>query len=144
MHRAFVALIEGGASNLAMVDVYMGGTTGRALRDTIFKPILRDHPGITFKTYWIRETMGLGTEESGGTTLQPNTAKFKDTQPNADRVTTAEIHVRLALGDDMTVVLDGDHRAPIVIFDRRGRIVRKLTPRGGQTTRQLLVELLTS
>jgi hypothetical protein len=42
----------------------------------------------------------------------------------------------------MEVAFDPASTEPITIFDRQGRIVRVLYPKPGQTTRDVLIELI--
>ncbi|MFC8828866.1 hypothetical protein ACFT9I_26355 [Streptomyces sp. NPDC057137] len=143
MQGEFNKLIEGGARSIAVVDVYMGGRTASSLRDEIFKPILTAKPDVSFRMYWIRETLGFEEKsEAGGIVLKPERGELKQNSPLADRLSTVTQYVRLALGDDMEIAFDPDSRTPITIFDRQGKIVRKWTPGPGQTTRDLLVDLL--
>jgi hypothetical protein len=143
MRAQFEQLIKDGARNIALVDVYMGGPTARSLRNQIFLPLAQAHPEVNFETHWVRETMGFeGQGQAGGTVLQPNAGNVRPGTPGASQVTTSETNVRMALGDDMQVAFDPQSREPITIFDNQGRIVRVLVPKEGQTTRQLLIELL--
>ncbi|WP_406159570.1 hypothetical protein OG298_20440 [Streptomyces sp. NBC_01005] len=143
MQGEFNKIITTGARSIAVVDVYMGGRTASSLRDEIFKPILKENPDVSFRLYWIRETLGFEKKsEAGGIELEPARGDFKQNSPLAGRLSTVTQHVRMALGDDMEVVFDPDARTPITIFDRQGRIVRKWSPGPGQNTRDLLIELL--
>ncbi|WP_203781029.1 eCIS core domain-containing protein [Paractinoplanes rishiriensis] len=143
MQAEFQALIDGGAKNIAVVDYYMGGTTGRSLRDQIFKPLAEKNPGVTFETHWIRERLGFEQlDPAGGITMQPRSGQMKKGAPNADRITSDEQAVRMALGDDMEVAFNPASTEPITIFDKTGRIVRVIYPKPGQTTRDVLIELL--
>ncbi|WP_406152764.1 hypothetical protein OH797_20360 [Streptomyces anulatus] len=143
MKGEFNKVLEGGARSVAVVDVYMGGRTASSLRDEIFKPILKENPNVSFHMYWIRETLGFEEKsEAGGIVLRPERGEFKQSNPLAGRLNTVTQYVRLALGDDMEVAFDPESRTPITIFDRQGDVVRKWMPGTGQTTRNLLIELL--
>ena len=143
MQAEFQKLIDDGASRIAVVDYYMGGTTARSLRDQVFKQLAAKNPGVTFETHWIREQLGFEQlDAAGGTTLPSRSGQMRPGQPNADRLTSDERTVRMALGDDMTIAFDPAAIEPITIFDKTGRIVRVIYPKAGQTTRDVLIELL--
>jgi hypothetical protein len=143
MQAEFRKLIEGGAKRIAIVDYYMGGTTARSLRDQVFLPLAKDHPDVTFETHWVRELMGFEKTAGGGVTVQPRSGQTKPGQPGGAQVTSTDTRrVRMALGDDMEVAFDPVSTEPITIFDRQGRIVRVLYPKPGQTTRDVLIELI--
>jgi hypothetical protein len=143
MRAQFQELIDNGARKIALVDVYMGGKTASSLRDQIFLRLARDNPGVSFEVHWVRETMGFEKQsQAGGTVLEPRRGMTTPGQPGGDRVRSSEINVRIALGDDMEIVFAPNTYEPITIFDTHGRIVRVWYPKAGQTTRQLLIELL--
>jgi hypothetical protein len=140
MQAEFESLISGGANKIALVDVYMGGRTASSLRDQVFKPLARKHSGVSFDVHWVRETLGFEKPGgSGGTVMNPMTGA----SPAGGAIHTTERQVRLALGDDMNIAFDPTSREPITIFDAEGKIVRVFYPQPGQTTRQLLIQLLT-
>jgi hypothetical protein len=144
MQAEFRKLIEGGAKRIAIVDYYMGGTTARSLRDQVFLPLAKDHPDVAFQTHWVRELMGFERlDPGGGVTLQPRSGQTTPGQPGGAQVSSTDAQrVRMALGDDMEIAFDPASTEPITIFDRHGRIVRVIYPKPGQTTRDVLIELL--
>jgi hypothetical protein len=143
MVAEFEALIAQGAKHIVIVDSYMGGTTASALRDQVLLPLVRKYPDVKVDVQWMRESLGFENRVSGGTTvLPPRRGQTSPTQPGASQITGEERAVRLTVGDDMSIVYNPESHEPIMIFDRQGRITHVYYPRQGQTTRQLLIELL--
>ncbi|MFF6787658.1 hypothetical protein ACFY9C_01120 [Streptomyces filamentosus] len=143
MQEEFRRIIRGGASDIALVDVYMGGRTANSLRDEVFRPIMNEDPGVSFRIYWIREQMGFESKgAAGGVVLDPPRGELKPTSPFVGRMESVTYHVRMALGDDMEVVFDAAARVGITVFDREGRIVRRWVPGGSESTQDLLIRLL--
>lgn len=139
MQAEFRALIDReGASRIAIVDSYMGGTTASALRDQVLLPLARTNPGVRFDVHWMRETLGF---EAGGTMGALRGAPRRSA-PGGAQIEVDQRQMRLVLGDDMQIVSTRDSREPITIFDRDGRIVRAEYPRPGETTRDVLIRLL--
>ncbi|MFD5748777.1 HPC2 multi-domain protein [Streptomyces sp. NPDC127033] len=143
MQEQFQKMIDSGARSIALVDVYMGGRTADSLRDEVFKPLMKKNEGVKFRVHWVREMMGFEEKsERGGTVLKRTRGVVGKESPYHERLISKEHLVRMALGDDMEVAFDPEARTPITVFDRQGRIVQKWHPRRGQSTRDLLIELL--
>lgn len=139
MQAEFQALIDQeGASRIAIVDSYMGGTTAGALRDQVLLPLARANPGVRVDVHWMRETLGF---EAGGT-MGALRGVPRRGSPGGAQIEVDQRQMRLVLGDDMEIVYTPDSREPITIFDRDGRIVRAEYPRPGETTRDVLIRLL--
>jgi hypothetical protein len=64
-------------------------------------------------------------------------------EEGATQIQAVEHLVRMAIGDDMTMVFDPTSTKPITIFDKNGNIVKVFEPKPGQTSRDVLIELLT-
>jgi hypothetical protein len=139
MQAEFQRLIDSeGASRIAIVDSYMGGTTASALRDQVLLPLARTNPGVRVDVHWMRETLGF---EAGGTMGALRGVPRRGT-PGGVQIEVDQRQMRLVLGDDMEIVYTPDSREPITIFDRDGRILRAEYPRPGETTRDVLIRLL--
>lgn len=141
MQAEFQKLINGGAKKIVVYDAYMGGRTARSLVEQVFKPLANKNPGVTFQMYWLRETFGLrgadvvGQEDLAGS-LKPNSPYSKSILP--PRVE----NVTLVLGDDMDVVMSPNGQESIRIFNSSGNVTEVVTPKPGQTTRQVLIKRL--
>ncbi|MDC0711582.1 hypothetical protein POL68_24140 [Stigmatella sp. ncwal1] len=128
MQAEFQALINGGAKEIVVYDAYMGGTTARSLIKQVFTPLAEKNPGVTFHMYWLRETFGFRGAEVVGL-------------EKAHILNTVE-EVSLVLGDDLDVVMSPNGQASIRLFNSEGKVTEVVTPKPGQTTRQVLIELL--
>ncbi|TMQ25575.1 MAG: hypothetical protein E6J90_05695 [Deltaproteobacteria bacterium] len=135
MLQEFEVLIQGGARKIAIVDTYMGGRTAGSLRDQIMKPLAEKYPDVTFDVHWLRETMGFQDGPLRGT--------VKPGQKGGTQISTSEHQVRMAIGDDMTMVYDATSTKPVTIFDRNGQVVKTFYPAEGQTSRDVIIALLT-
>jgi hypothetical protein len=135
MLQEFEALIQGGAKKIAIVDTYMGGRTASSLRDQIMKPLAEKYPDVKFDVHWIRETMGLPNDTLRGT--------VRSGQRGGSQINAVEHPVRMAIGDDMTMVYDPTSTKPVTIFDKDGKIVKTFQPSEGQTSRDVIIGLLT-
>jgi hypothetical protein len=135
MQQEFEALIQGGAKKIAIVDTYMGGRTASSLRDQVMKPLAEKYPDVKFEVHWLREQMGLPDQKLRGT--------IDTGRKGATQIQAVEHPVRMAIGDDMTMVFDPTSTKPITIFDKDGNIVKVFEPKPGQTSRDVLIELLT-
>jgi len=140
--QEFQRLIAQGNRRIAIVESYMGGTTASALRDVLL-PIARAHPDVRFNVHWMREGLGFETRTAGGdVVLSPPRGVPRATQPGASQITQDYRTVRLVLGDDMSIAYNPDSHQPITVFNREGQVTMVIAPRPGQTTRQLLIEIL--
>jgi hypothetical protein len=141
MQAEIQALIDAGARKITIVDVYMGGRTARSLRDQVLKPLAARNPGVEFDVQWIRELMGFdGAGAGSATSLQ---GRVRPGQVGGGQITSTARDVRMAIGDDMSIVYDPDSRAPVMIFDREGNVTEVIYPGPGETTRDVLIRLLT-
>jgi hypothetical protein len=64
-------------------------------------------------------------------------------QKGGGQISTSEHQVRMAIGDDMTMVYDPTATKPVTIFDKNGQIVKVFYPGEGQTSRDVIMDLLT-
>ncbi|HMG57918.1 MAG TPA: hypothetical protein VK601_30660, partial [Kofleriaceae bacterium] len=135
MLQEFEVLIQGGAKKIAIVDSYMGGRTASSLRDQIMKPLAEKYPDVTFDVHWLRETMGFPDGPLRGT--------VREGQKGGSQISTEAHPVRMAIGDDMTMVYDPTSTKPVTIFDRNGQVVKVFYPAEGQTSRDVIMGLLT-
>ena len=148
MQAEFQALIDAGAQRILVADVYFGGGTGRSLLNQVFIPLAQRNPQVRFETYWLRETFGFERPSATGprasrmemSVNRSNRSAFESVQ---DRISmTRHEEVSLVLGEDMNVVFNPDAREPIRIFDAEGRVTEIFRPQPGQSTGQLMVELM--
>jgi hypothetical protein len=137
----FEALIQAGNKRITVVDYYMGGKTADSLREQVFKPLLAKYPDVKFDVRWIRETVGLENSVSAGG-REGIRGTLKPTQQHADRLNISAENVRMALGDDMSVILNPNTSSPLRIFDKDGNVIRVIEPENGETARELLIRLL--
>ncbi|HEX2687538.1 MAG TPA: polymorphic toxin type 46 domain-containing protein, partial [Kofleriaceae bacterium] len=135
MTGEFEKLITDGAKKIAIVDTYMGGRTASSLRDQIMKPLAEKYPDVKFEVHWVREMMGLPDSALRGT-VRPG-------QKGGNQISTTEHQVRMAIGDDMTMVYEPSATKPVTIFDKNGQIVKTFSPAEGQTSRDVIIDLLT-
>jgi len=131
LQAEFQRLIDGGARRIVIVDVYMGGRTASELRDVVLRPLgsRPGNAGVQFEMRWLQELMGFEGSPAQGLT-------------NRGAVSSRTHKVRMAIGDDMDIVFTPDSREPITIFGRDGRIVETIYPPAGQTTRDVMIDLL--
>jgi adenine/guanine phosphoribosyltransferase-like PRPP-binding protein len=145
MVARFDALVAKGAKKIVIVDFYMGGKTAsdlsKMLRDHFSQPKYAN-AGVSFEVHWIRETFGFEKTEAGGTVLEAPRGTVGEKARGAALFSQTTENVRLALGDDMSIVMDPSSTAPIQVFDDNGAIVKTAQPKAGQTTRQAMIELL--
>jgi hypothetical protein len=127
MRAEFQAIIDSGAKRIVIVDAYMGGRTARELRDVVLRPLARG--GVEFEMRWVRELMGFEDRPAAGLSARGGIRSYTH-------------DVRMAVGDDMQIVLTPGANDPITIFRNDGSVVRVIQPGPGKTTRDVLIELL--
>jgi hypothetical protein len=128
------------ARTLAIVDSYMGGPTSKALLEQVYVPLSEEYPNVRFRNYFIRETFGFKIPGTPKPILPEMQGLPKAAQ--RDRVTFVTEDVSMIVGDDVSMVFRVDAAEPIRVFDTTGKVVETFIPAPGQTTRQLLVELM--
>jgi len=131
MQAAIQAIIDTGARRIVIVDAYMGGRTAGELRDLVLNRMVGGgrNSGVTFEMHWIREMMGFAGSPGRGLSTR-------------GAVRSRSHEVRMAIGDDMEIVFTPDSREPITIFAADGSVQRTIYPPDGQTTRDVLIDLL--
>ena len=139
--RRFLGPDTQAARTVAVVDSYMGGSTTESLRDQVYREIAREYPNVRFRNYVIRETFGFKVRQGEA---QPVMAPLRG-EPKAgqaDLVRTHEEQVSLIVGDDVDIVFHIDSTEPIRVFDARGVVVETFVPKPGQTTRDVLIDIM--
>jgi hypothetical protein len=99
------------------------------------QPLTKEYPNLEFRVHWLREQMGLPNGKLRGT--------VRPTQQGGDRINVREHGVRMAIGDDMTMVFDPTSQKGITVFDKDGNVLKTYEPEGSQTSRDVLIDLLT-
>jgi hypothetical protein len=121
----------------------MGGRTAGDLRDGLFKPLSREFPDVQFDIFWLRESFGFEEiSRGGGVALRTPKGTVGESSPFADQIRTHFQEVRLVLGDDMDIVFTPGSTEPIRIFNDRGEIIATFAPGPGETTREVMVRLM--
>jgi hypothetical protein len=137
-----------GQRRFAVVDFEMGGHTSDGFHPAA-REFLEAHPGTEIQTFWIQETAQLGNNLRGESTIE----RFND-RPGSDesRLTSHKFAVHWAVGEDVELITGKaatpGERAPtlasepIHIFDNDGRVTHTIEPHQGETSRDIVVGLL--
>jgi hypothetical protein len=128
------------SKTVAVVDSYMGGSTTESLLEQVYKVLADEYPNAQFRNYVIRETSGFKVSSDGKAVL-PN-IRGKPTAKYTGRVHTEVAEVSVIVGDDVALVYDLDSSEPVRVFDSSGKVIETFAPKAGQTTRQVLIEIL--
>jgi hypothetical protein len=134
LRREIEARIKPGQENhFVIVDVYMGGGFANAVH-SMLKDLVAKHDNVSVDTHWLRETIGLADSESTG-----GAPTMRNLEP---RLREHMYPVRFALGDDAGQILAGKTSEALHLFNSGGVITQNVAPKAGETSRDVLVALL--
>lgn len=140
--RTILGADKATGKTVAVVDSYMGGSTTESLLNQVYKVLAKEYPNARFRNYVIRETSGFKISQDGKAVLPEVRGQPSKTSPSADLVHTEVEEVSIIVGDDVARVYDLESSEPVRIFDSSGKVVEMFVPKPGQTTRQVLVEIM--
>jgi hypothetical protein len=126
---------------IAVVDSYMGGSTTESLLEQVYRPLLAEYPNVKFRNFMIRETFGFKVPGPERPVMADLRGQPKPTETERIEFDTPE-DVSMILGDDVSVVFRVNAGEPIRVFDPAGKVVETFVPKAGQSTRDLLIELM--
>ena len=140
--RTILGADKATGKTVAVVDSYMGGSTTESLLDQVYKVLAAEYPNARFRNYVIRETSGFKISQDGKAVLPKLRGQPSETSPYAGLVHTEVAEVSIVVGDDVARVYDLESSEPVRVFDSSGKVVETFVPKLGQTTRQVLIEIL--
>lgn len=129
------------ARTIAVVDSYMGGSTTESLLQQVYRPLLAEYPNVKFRNYMIRETFGFKVPGPERPAMADVRGRPKPAESERIRFDAPE-DVSMIIGDDVSVVFRVTAGEPIRVFDPSGKVVETFLPKQGQTTRDVLIELM--
>jgi hypothetical protein len=145
---AMTRLYDQGQRRFAVVDFEMGSFTSDGLHPAV-QEFLREHTDAEVQTFWIKETAQLGSNIGQGSTVE----RFKTgTRPDDRRLVSNKLPVNWAVGEDVSLITGKAApagasapklpSAPIHLFDDDGHVTHTIEPRRGETSRDIVVGLL--
>lgn len=130
------------SKTIAVVDSYMGGSTTESLLEQVYKVLAEEYPNARFRNYVIRETSGFKVSQDGKTVLPGIRGEPTPGSKYTGRVRTEVAEVSIVVGNDVALVYNLDSSEPVRVFDSSGKVVETFVPKPGQTTRQVLIEIM--
>jgi len=131
-------MFRAGKSRFAFTEVYLGGGSVNALQNTL-ELIAKDYPDAQFRGLWMRE--GIGFDVAVGS---PNTIEAIPVKKGVPNFKAGAVDVPFIIGEDAKQIIEAyETSQPLYIFDSEGNIVEVLEPRPGESTRAMIIRILT-
>jgi hypothetical protein len=130
------ALIAEGKKRFAFVDVIFSQSAVNQLNNEVIEPLARVHSDCEFRGFFLREALGYELRVS------PTDSQILPSPGGHWNILNKAYDVPFVVGEDAEALLNATGHDPIFVFDSEGRIVEILEPKPGETTRQMLVRIL--
>jgi len=137
MRARIEAMIAQGKRRFAFTEVMMSGSAVNKLQNDVMIPLARLRPDVEFRGYYLREGLNYEARASA------SGVDILQTPADVPNLRNKAFDVSFILGDDAPRIIQGTGTEPLYIYDSEGNIVETLRPRPGETTRDMMIRILT-
>lgn len=137
MKARIEAMIAQGKRRFAFGEVIMSGSAVNKLQNDVIMPLAKKYPEAQFRGFYLRE--GLNYERR----VAARGVDILVTPANVPNLRSKAFDVPFIVGDDAPRIIQGTGTEPLYIFNQEGHIVETLRPNPGETTRDMIIRILT-